>query len=102
MLYLVTGTFRPEKMREFCEKLTDGTIEGFEPDGREIVASMKRAHVIGEQTARWVESCYCATPLAHERETVYDHYFSTLEAEEVTVAPTLSGPSFWAHIGAEL
>ena len=36
----------------------------------EIVAAMARARVGSDGTVRWTETCFCPTPLKHERETV--------------------------------
>ena len=36
-----------------------------------------------EGVVRWSEVCFCATPLRHEKETVYDHLFEDLETNEV-------------------
>lgn len=47
MIYKVQGRRKFETSAEILRKLMDGTIECQDPDGREIVASMKRA-VISE------------------------------------------------------
>jgi len=76
MIYAVQAHFRPNTAADFLHKLTDGTIQSQYPDGREIVASMKRAVIDKDGTVRWSETCYCPTPLQHERETVYDNHFT--------------------------
>ena len=43
MIYKVTAKIIEDKVAEFYLKLTDGTIASQRPDGKEIVASMKRA-----------------------------------------------------------
>ena len=83
MHYTVSAQLIPATATELHRKLTDGTIEAQEPDGREIVASMKRAVIDDEGVVRWSEVCYCPTPLQHERETVYDQHFTHIETEEV-------------------
>ena len=94
MIYKVQAHFLPDTAADFLRKLTDGTIESQEPDGREIVASMKRA-VIGEDgIVRWSEKCFCPTPLQHERETVYDHHFTDLKTEEIEDYIDFQGRSF--------
>lgn len=65
---------------EFLRILRDGTVARQQPDGEEIVASMGRAVLAADGFAYWTETCYCATPLAHERETVYDRYFEAFDA----------------------
>ncbi len=83
MYYAVTARFKLETAAEFYKKLTDGMIQSQKPDGKEIVASMKRAKISQDGTVRWSEVCYCATPLQHERETVYDQFFEDIQTEQV-------------------
>ena len=45
MIYHVRARLRVDTAAAFLAKLTDGTIENQRPDGRELVASMKRAVV---------------------------------------------------------
>ena len=94
MLYAVRARFIPEKLEEFRAKLKDGSIRGQKPDGEEICASMMRARVTKPGLVQWTEECYCATPLQHERETVYDHYFTELTATEVPEHAEYEGDSF--------
>lgn len=97
MLYRVWGKFDSSRKQEFRRILTDGTVEGQRPDGKEIVASMRRAVRRGGRV-EWWETCYCPTPLEHERATVYDRFFTGLETEEVGRPPALSGDSFWDYL----
>jgi len=58
MHYTVTARFNPKTAAEFHRLLTDGTIESQKPDGKEIVASMKRAKIDDSGIVRWSEVCY--------------------------------------------
>ena len=98
MLYQVRAKIIEDKMAEFSEKLTDGTIEQQQPDGREIVASMQRATITSAGVIEWAETCYCPTPLAHERETVYDHFLSDIQTQEISSELELSGEPFWEYL----
>jgi len=82
VLYTVKARLRGELSHELYERLTDGSINGQEPDGAEIVASMKRARVSTDGAVRWSERCLCPTPLQHERDTVYDRYFAGMEVAQ--------------------
>jgi hypothetical protein len=94
MIYRVQARFKSDTAADFHRKITDGTIESQEPDGREIVASMQRA-IIGEDgIVRWSEKCYCPTPLQHERETVYDQHFTDFQTEEIEDYVEFDGRSF--------
>jgi len=98
MRYTVTARLIAETAAELLRKLTDGTIETQKPDGKEIVASMNRAVIDQQQVVRWSESCYCATPLEHERAAVYDHHFTDLEAIETETLETPDGESFMEYL----
>ena len=81
MLYMVKARFNKSKSKEFYKKLTDGTIQKQRPDGPEIIASMNRAIIDSSGLVKWTETCYCPTPLQHERSTVYDNYFTDMASE---------------------
>jgi len=83
MIYAVKARLIEDRAGEFARRLADGSIKGQEPDGGEIVSSMARARIGPDGWVRWTETCYCATPLAHERRTVLDRYFSGIETELV-------------------
>ena len=98
MHYVVTARFEPETAADFYDKLTDGTIQSQKPDGKEIVASMRRAKISQDGTVRWSEVCYCPTPLQHERATVYDHFFEDIQTEEVEDYVGFEGEEFMEHL----
>ena len=98
MRYHVKATMLEEKMGEFYQKLSDGTITSQKPDGREIVSSIRNAKLTKPMIVEWCETCFCETPLAHERETVYDQYFHDMEVIEINDNPELEGQSFWEYL----
>lgn len=83
MFYRVRAKFIDDKLGEFFKLLTDGTVANQKPDGREIVNSMGRAKITSPGVAEWTEECFCASPLKHERETVYDKFFTDFETTEI-------------------
>ena len=83
MIYSVKARFIEEKTREFYQKLTDGTIKNQEPDGNEIIESMKRAKITAPNVIEWSEMCFCSTPLKHERETIYDNFLIDFETARI-------------------
>ena len=101
MFYRVTARFKTETAAEYLRKLTDGTIQSQTPDGREIVGAMNRAVLTEEGSVSWSEVCYCRTPLAHERATVFDEHFGDLETEEIGGYQDYEGRSFMEYL-AEL
>lgn len=78
MIYSVKARFIEEKVSEFYQKLTDGTIQNQKPDGQEIVNSMKRAKITQPNTIQWSEMCFCSPPLKHERETIYNNFLTDM------------------------
>lgn len=98
MIYKVKASIRKEKLPEFWGKLTDGTIFSQQPDGEEIVSSMQKARITSPGVIEWYETCYCSTPLQHERETVYDHYLSGIDPELVDEGGEIEGESFWDYL----
>jgi len=94
MIYKVTAKLKQETASAFLRKLTDGTIAAQKPDGEEIVASMNRAVVSEDGTAIWSETCYCPSPLAHERATIYDHHFTDFTTREIDAHQTFEGRPF--------
>jgi hypothetical protein len=98
MIYSVKARYRESMMPEFYDKLTDGTILRQEPDGEEIVDSMKRAAITGPDTIQWTETCYCSPPLKHERQTVYDRYLFDIETVPVEGYKEYPGRPFMEYL----
>jgi hypothetical protein len=99
MLYKVKAKIQPNKMKDFFAALTDGSIEAQQPDGVYILKAMKDAKMVEDETLAWYEACYCATPLRHERETVYDTYLTDFETTLVyEVKDDIRGKSFWTYL----
>ena len=98
MFYSIKAQFIGEKMKEFYQKLTDGTIENQKPDGNEILSSMKRAKILTPGTIQWSEMCFCPTPLKHERQTVYDKFFSNMEITTIDGYIEFEGESFFEYL----
>jgi len=98
VIYKVRARYLDGKLNEFYEKLTDGTIGNQLPDGEEIVASMQSARITEPGIIEWFETCYCDTPLKHERETVYDYFLSEISTELVAEHGEIEGESFWSFL----
>ena len=82
-IYSVKARYIEDKMEEFYQKLTDGTIQNQKPDGQEIINSMKRAKITKPNVIQWSEICFCSPPLKHERETVYNQFLNDIETEVI-------------------
>ena len=98
MIYSIKAKFIEEKMKEFFQMLTDGTTEKQKPDGAEILSSMKRAKIIEPRVIQWSEMCFCSPPLKHERQTVYDKFFSDMEIKVIDDYIEFEGESFFDYL----
>lgn len=97
MQYNVRAKPKATELQRFWTGLNDGTIGSQEPDGREIIASMKRA-VLTAGVVEWTETCYCSPPLNRERTTIYDQFFTNIEVQPQTMPTSLKGEKFWSHL----
>ena len=98
MLYRVRAKVIKKNLRSFYENLTNGTIYKQHPDGKEIVASMKRAKLVNSRFIEWFENCGCSPPLDHERKTQYNYYFSNFTIKIAKEMVEIEGESFWDYI----
>ncbi len=100
MFYRVTAALNTEFAADFLQKLTDGTIQNQRPDGAEIVDSMNRAVITDNGDVRFSSMCFCSTPLAHERATVYDRHFQDMKIEPIDGYQKFEGRPFMEHLRA--
>lgn len=98
MIYSVKAKPIEDKMEEFYRKLTDGTIKNQKPDGQEIVNSMKRAKITAPNTVEWSEICFCSPPLKHERETIYNNFFTNIETKIINDHIDYDGKLFFEFL----
>jgi hypothetical protein len=101
MIYKVKARIVDETIGEFYFKLADGTVAKQRPDGEEIVACMKRAVLTGPGVAEWYETCFCPTPLNHERQTQYDFYFTDMTTEPAKGYSEIQGSSLWSYMASK-
>jgi hypothetical protein len=81
--YLVRATPVPERLNELAAKLAERAFVELEPFGRALTTSLQRARRFPDGTAIWEEEDYCRPPLAQERESVLDHYFTDLSVQQI-------------------
>jgi hypothetical protein len=67
MRYLVTARVRPGREAALLKAIEDGTLGAGSVAGDEYLRNMTAARLRGDGAARWVEVCFCATPLEEER-----------------------------------
>ena len=74
MRYLVRARVRPGGEQKLLQAIEDETLgEGSVAEG-EYLRNMKEARLCEDGTARWVEVCYCPTPLQEEQPYWEEHF----------------------------
>jgi hypothetical protein len=67
MRYLVRARVKPGREADLLQAIEKKTLgQGSVAEG-EYLRNMEEARLCADQTARWVEVCYCPTPLQEER-----------------------------------
>src|ERR1019366_7562073 len=81
MRYLVRARVKPGSERPLLEAIEYQTLgRGSVAEG-EYPRNMREARLCPDQTARWVEVCYCPTPLQEER-PYWERYFDLPRAQD--------------------
>jgi hypothetical protein len=81
MRYLVRARVKPGRERDLLHAIENQTIgQGSVAEG-EYLRNMNQARLCADQTARWVEVCYCPTPLQEERPS-WESYFDLARVQD--------------------
>jgi hypothetical protein len=81
MRYLVRARVKPGRGEALLKAIESGTLgEGSVAEG-EYLRNMKEARLCEDETARWVEVCYCPTPLQEER-PYWEQYFELTRVQD--------------------
>jgi hypothetical protein len=81
MRYLVRARVKPGRERALLEAIEDETLgKGSVAEG-EYLRNMKDARLCPDETARWVEVCYCPIPLQEER-PYWERYFELTQVQD--------------------
>jgi hypothetical protein len=101
MIYRVVARFKTDTAAELRRRLDDGSIAAQQPDGQELVDSLHRAVISESGDVQWSERCYCASPLAHERATILDHYFNDIVTQTIEDHQEYEGRPFLEYLEAQ-
>src|SRR6266567_313199 len=81
MRYLVRARLKPGREHALLKAIQDETLgRGSVAEG-EYLRNMQDARLCADQTARWVEVCYCPTPLQEER-PYWEQYFELTRVQD--------------------
>jgi len=81
MRYLVTARVRPGREEALARAIEDGTLGQGSVAGDEYLWDMERARQLPDGRLKWVEVCFCPTPLEEER-PYWEEYFDLLRVQD--------------------
>jgi hypothetical protein len=103
MRYLVRARVKPGRERDLLEAVENETLgRGSVAEG-EYLRNLQDARLGEDQTARWVEVCYCPTPLQEER-PYWEEYFDldrVRDAHDRRNCRDQNGTEPWACSGCD-
>lgn len=77
MRYLVKGRVKPGREQALLEAIESETLGAGSVAGTEYLRNMGQARLCDDGTTRWVEVCYCPTPLEEEL-PYWEEYFDII------------------------
>jgi hypothetical protein len=98
MRYLVTARVKPGQESSLCDAIDHETLGEGSIAGDEYLRNMKDARTDDTGRVKWVEVCYCPTPLAEERE-YWEEYFDLEKVQDAHARSRcrdLNGQEYWA------
>jgi hypothetical protein len=81
MRYLVRARLKPGRGQSLLAAIEDGSLGRGSIAGDEYLRNMSEARACPDQTTRWVEVCYCPTPLQEER-SYWEEYFDLVKVQD--------------------
>jgi hypothetical protein len=89
---------KPGQEAALRDAIDEGTLGEGSVAGDEYIRNMEAARTAESGQVKWVEVCYCATPLAEERD-YWEAYFDLEKVQDAHVRSRcrdLSGQESWA------
>ena len=81
MRYLIRARVKAGCQSALVEAIERGTLGWGSIAGDEYLRNMNEARLCPDQTVRWVEVCYCPTPLQEER-PYWEEYFELVKVQD--------------------
>jgi hypothetical protein len=103
MRYLVTARVRPGRHAALRDAIEDGSLGRGSVAGDEYFRNMEQARELEDGRVKWVETCFCATPLQEER-SYWEEFFhleTIKDAHARTTCRDENGTEPWACIGCD-
>lgn len=98
MRYLVTARVKPGRRPALDKAIESGTLGAGSIAGDEYLHNMSQARALPDGTVKWVETCFCATPLEEER-PYWEAYFDLLNVKDAHARSKCrheNGTEYWA------
>ncbi len=98
MRYLVTARVKPGKEQDLIRAIESKSLGRGSVAGGEYLRNMESARIAGDATIRWVEVCFCNTPLEEER-PYWEEYFELVKVQDAhhrEHCRDLNGTAPWA------
>ena len=98
MRYLVTARVKPGQESALRDAIDQETLGEGSIAGDEYLRNMKDARTDDSGRVKWVEVCYCPTPLAEERE-YWEAYFDLEKVQDAHARSRcrdLNAQEYWA------
>ena len=81
MRYLVTARVKQGREQALAEAIENGTIGAGSVAGGEYLRNMECARLVRDGSVKWVEVCYCRTPLEEER-PYWEEFFDLVKVQD--------------------
>ena len=98
MRYLVTARVKTGQRHALRQAIEDGSLGEGSVAGGEYQRDMAHARELGDARVKWVETCFCATPLQEER-PYWEEYFTLEKVQDAHARSRcrdLNGSEPWA------
>jgi hypothetical protein len=81
MRYLVRARVKPDRSTDLLRVIQDKTLGQGSVAGSEYLRNMASARLCADESVRWVEVCFCPTPLQEER-PYWEEYFDLTRVQD--------------------
>ena len=94
----MTARVKPGRRPALDRAIDNGTLGAGSIAGDEYLHNMQQARQLSDGTVKWVETCFCATPLAEER-PYWEAYFDLITVKDAHARSRCrheNGTEYWA------
>ena len=101
--YLVTARVKTGQSQALAEAIDSGTLGRGSVAGAEYLRNMDAARQLDDGRVKWVEVCFCDTPLAEER-AYWEQYFTLEKVQDAHARSRcrdMTGEEPWACGGCD-